>query len=53
MLVLVNTAVPEEIVPVPMLVPETPLVKVTVSPLGGAGLIVAVRVTLSPAFTVL
>ena len=52
MLVLAKTAVPEEVVPLPMVVPETPFVKVTVSPLGGAGVIVAVRVTLSPTFTV-
>lgn len=51
MVVLVKAATPEAVLPVPSVLFEIVSVKVTVSPLGGAGVIVAVKVTLVPAFT--
>ena len=50
--VLVNTALPDAVVAVPKVEPEVASVKVTVSPFGGAGAIVAVRVVLVPTVTV-
>jgi len=52
MVALVKVAVPDVVVPVPKLEPEVVSVKVTVSPFGGGGVIVAVMVTLVPAVTV-
>ena len=50
--VLAKVAVPEEVVAVPRVDPEVVSMKVTVSPLGGAGATVAVKVTFVPAVTV-
>jgi len=52
MVALVKVAVPDEVVPVPRVEPEVVSTKVTVSPLGGVGVMVAVRVTLVPTVTV-
>ena len=52
MVALVKVAVPDEVVAAPSVEPESVSMKVTVSPLGGAGAIVAVKVTLVPTLTV-
>lgn len=51
MVVLEKTPLPEAVFAVPRVVFEVVSVKVTVSPSGGVGVIVAVSVTLVPAFT--
>lgn len=46
-----KTALPAVVVPLPRVVFEMVSLKVTVSPLGGAGVIVAVKVTVVPTGT--